>query len=323
MSETPILDIRDLTLDIVDGPGATRILDGVSLTMRQGEIHGLVGESGSGKSLTALSIARLVPAPPARYSGKICVAGRDVFKLPQRELQRLRGGEVAYVFQEPGAVLNPAMRVGAQILESLRWHRPGSASEAEVERLLKLVGLPSPAERARQHPHEMSGGMLQRIVIAMALASRPSLLVADEPTTALDVTIQAQILDLLRDLQRQFGMAVLLITHNLSVVAELAGRVSVMYAGQIVESGPVEEVLSAPAHPYTRALLASEPSLDNDADRLQSIPGQPPVPGDFPAGCRFQPRCPQARPDCATAAPALDRITPGRMVRCPYHLAAA
>jgi len=317
--DIPLLEVRDLVLEMGQGSENVRLLNGVSFTLRKGETLGLVGESGSGKSLTASSLARLTPSPPSRYRGQILVNGHDVFGMTSRELRRLRGGVISYVFQEPASVLNPVLRVGTQILESLRLHHPEAARPAEVHRWLKRVGIPSPEKRARQYPHELSGGMQQRAVIAMALASQPDLLIADEPTTALDVTIQAQILDLLRDLQQQFGMGILLITHNLGIISEMAGRVLVMYAGQIVESGAVGDVLGNPQHPYTRALLASVPSLQGNRDRLLTIPGQVPSPREFPSGCRFHPRCVQARPDCSERMPILEELSGSRLVRCPYH----
>ena len=252
---------------------------------------------------------------------------------------------MSYVFQEPGASLNPVFRVGAQIKESLKLHQPAKATDAEVIRLLKLVGIPAPESRMRNYPFEMSGGMQQRVMIAMALASEPKLLVADEPTTALDVTIQAQILDLLRDLKQRLGMAILLITHNLGIVGDMADRVAVMYAGQIVELAPARELLRRPLHPYTRALMASvpklsdasrwgeatdEPAVANESaaataredarptKRLQAIPGNVPRIGNFPAGCRFAPRCPMAKPECSNAIPELVEVEPGRWVRCPF-----
>jgi oligopeptide/dipeptide ABC transporter ATP-binding protein len=225
---------------------------------------------------------------------------------------------VSYVFQEPGAALNPVMRIGAQIRETLKLHRPARATEAEVIRLLKLVGIPAPEPRLRNYPFELSGGMQQRVMIAMALASEPKLLVADEPTTALDVTIQAQILDLLRDLKQRLGMGILLITHNLGIVGDLADRVAVMYAGQIVELAPARELWLRPRHPYTKALLASVPKLQGGADRLTTIPGTVPRPGQFPAGCRFEPRCALRREACRQSAPELIEVESGRLVRCPF-----
>ena len=298
---------------------AVRAVDGVSLALNAGETLCLVGESGSGKSVTALSIARLVPSPPAHYvGGEILIEGRDVLKMSKGDLREIRGGVVSYVFQEPGASLNPVFRVGQQIKESLKLHRPAAATDAEVIRLLKLVGIPAPESRRKSYPHEMSGGMQQRVMIAMALASQPKLLVADEPTTALDVTIQAQIIELLRDLKQQLGMAILLITHNLGIVGDLADRVAVMYAGQIVETAPARELLRRPLHPYTQALMHSVPSLEARVERLTAIPGNVPQLGAFPSGCRFHPRCPKAHSDCSRQAPALVEVEPRRWVRCPY-----
>jgi len=315
----PLLEIRNLQLDFGRGANALRAIDGASLVVEAGETLCLVGESGSGKSVTALSIARLVPSPPAHYvGGKILLEGRDVLKMSPAELRNIRGGVVSYVFQDPAASLNPVFRVGNQIKESLKIHRPDSATDAEVVRLLKLVGIPAPESRARNYPHEMSGGMQQRVMIAMALASRPKLLVADEPTTALDVTIQAQIIELLRDLKQQLGMAILLITHNLGIVGDLADRVAVMYAGQIVETAPARELLKRPLHPYTRALMNSVPQLGADAARLTAIPGNVPQLGAFPSGCRFHPRCPEARGECARDFPALIEVESVRQVRCPF-----
>ena len=315
----PLLEIKNLRLDFVNSEGGARAVDGVSLTLDAGETVCLVGESGCGKSITAQSIARLVPSPPANYvSGKILLNGRDVLKMTSEELRSIRGGVVSYVFQEPGAALNPVFRIGAQIKESLKLHQPQKANDAEVIRLLKLVGIPAPEARLKNYPFEMSGGMQQRVMIAMALASEPKLLVADEPTTALDVTIQAQILDLLRDLKERLGMAILLITHNLGIVGDIADRVAVMYAGQIVELAPARELLRRPLHPYTRALMASVPKLGGDATRLTTIPGNVPRIGNFPSGCRFAPRCPLAREECGKALPELIEVEPQRWVRCPF-----
>ena len=270
-------------------------------------------------AILSLSIARLVPTPPARYvGGEILLNGRDVLRMPKKELQKIRGGVVAYVFQEPSASLNPVFRVGNQIKEALKLHRPERATEAEVIRLLKLVGIPAPEVRIKDYPHQMSGGMQQRVMIAMALASEPKLLIADEPTTALDVTIQAQILDLLRELKQRLRMSILLITHNLGIVGDIADRVAVMYAGQIVELAPALELLRRPFHPYTRALMNSVPTLGHEFERLAAIPGNVPNPGDYPPGCRFYPRCPTARPECAETLPPLVEVEPGRWVRCVY-----
>ena len=314
-----LLEIKDLKLDFGRGAEAARAVDGVSITIEAGETVCLVGESGCGKSVTAQSIARLVPVPPANYvGGEIWLNGRDVLKMPIGELREIRGGVVSYVFQEPGAALNPVFRVGNQIKESLKLHKPEKANDAEVIRLLKLVGIPAPESRIRNYPFEMSGGMQQRVMIAMALASEPKLLVADEPTSALDVTIQAQILDLLRDLKNRLGMAILLITHNLGIVGDMADRVAVMNAGQIVELAAAGDLLRRPLHPYTKALMNSVPKLSGNMDRLVTIPGNVPRIGNFPPGCRFAPRCPVARPSCSDAVPELVEVEPKRWVRCPY-----
>lgn len=312
-----LLEIRDLELEFVSDGKAFRALDGVSLRIGAAETLCLVGESGSGKSVTGLSIARLVPTPPAVYlGGQIVFEGSDVLKMSKKELRELRGGAVSYVFQEPSASLNPIFRVGTQIKETLRLHRPSQAIESEVIGLLEQVGIPAPELRVHAYPHQLSGGMQQRVMIAMAIASHPKLLVADEPTTALDVTVQAQILDLLRQLKKRLGMSMLLITHNLAIVKDIADRIAVMYAGQIVESGPASEVLMNPLHPYTRALIESVPKLGGPEEKLRAIPGTVPLGGAWPSGCRFHPRCAIARQECKTQAPQLMGLR--RAVRCPY-----
>jgi len=313
-----LLDIRNLQLEFGTGRDAVRAVDGVSFTIAEGETLCLVGESGCGKSVSALSIARLVPTPPAHYvGGEILLNGRDVLKMDKNDLRSIRGGVVSYIFQEPSASLNPVFRVGNQIKESLKLHRPQFATDDEVIRLLKLVGIPAPESRIRDYPHQMSGGMQQRIMIAMALASEPKLLIADEPTTALDVTIQAQILDLLRDLKARLRMSILLITHNLGIVGDIADRVAVMYAGQIVELSPARALLQRPLHPYTQALMNSVPALGHELERLQAIPGSVPNLGQFPSGCRFHPRCPKEQSDCSQKTPELVEVQPGHWVRCP------
>ena len=315
----PLLEIKNLKLDFIAGDRSLRAVDDVSFTIDAGETVCLVGESGCGKSVTAMSIARLVPTPPARYAGgEILLNGRDVLKMSKEELRAIRGGMVSYIFQDPGASLNPVFRVGNQIKESLKLHRPEKATNEEVIRLLKLVGIPAPESRIKDYPHQMSGGMQQRVMIAMALASEPKLLVADEPTTALDVTIQAQILDLLLDLKKRLGMSILLITHNLGIVGDMADRVAVMYAGQVVELSPALDLLRRPLHPYTKALMNSVPKLSANAERLQAIPGNVPSLGNFPTGCRFYPRCPSAHAECATTMPQLVEVEPNRWVRCLY-----
>src|SRR5690349_13651590 len=302
----PLLEIKNLQLEFGSKEKPLRAVDGVSVTIDAGETVCLVGESGCGKSVTALSIARLVPSPPARYTdGEILLNGRDVLRMNSSELRQIRGGVVSYIFQEPSASLNPVFRVGNQIKEALKLHRPEKANDTEVIRLLKLVGIPAPESRLRDYPHQLSGGMQQRIMIAMALASEPKLLVADEPTTALDVTIQAQILELLLDLKKRLGMSILLITHNLGIVGDVADRVAVMYAGQIVELAPASELLRRPLHPYTRALMNAEPNVRGGATRLTAIAGNVPRIGNFPPGGRFAPRCPTAKPECVNTMPAL------------------
>lgn len=315
----PLLEIRDLRLEFQQGEESLTALDGVSISLDAGETLALVGESGSGKSITALSIARLLPSPPAHYvGGEILIEGRDTLKMRGRELRGIRGRVVSYVFQEPGAALNPVFRVGWQIKEALKLHRPSAATDVEVIRLLKIVGIPAPETRIRSFPHEMSGGMQQRVMIAMAIASHPKLLVADEPTTALDVTIQAQIMELLQSLKQQFNMAILIITHNLGIMAELADRAAVMYAGQIVESGPAKEILINPFHPYTQALINSVPRIGAEVGKLQNIPGAVPQLGAYPTGCRFHPRCPKAQAICAQQLVELVERKANRRARCPY-----
>ncbi len=319
VSFQPLLEIKNLQIEFRSDRGSARVVDGVGFSIAAGETLGLVGESGSGKSVTALSIGRLLASPPAVYAGgEIWLDGRNVLQATPKELRALRGSGVSYIFQEPGASLNPVFRAGRQIKESLKLHQPAKATDAEVERLLKLVGISAPHSRAKNYPHEMSGGMQQRVMIAMALAAEPKLLVADEPTTALDVTIQAQILDLLKEIQQRLRMSLLLITHNLGIVGQMADRVAVMYAGQIVEAAPARDLLRKPLHPYSRALIAAAPKLGASEGRLANIPGNVPRPGAIPSGCRFHPRCSVARPDCATNAPELITVEPGRQVRCPY-----
>src|ERR1051326_3974153 len=318
-TKVPLLAIKRLQLEFGAGAQSIRAVDDLSLNIHSGETVCLVGESGCGKSVTALSIARLLSSPPARYpAGEILLNCRDVLRMSQIELRQIRGGVVSYVFQEPGGSLNPVFPIGAQIKEALKLHHPQAATDEEVVRLLKLVGIPAPDSRRRDYPHQLSGGMQQRVMIAMALASQPKLLVADEPTTALDVTIQAQIIELLRELKARLGMSLLLITHNLGIIGDIADRVAVMYAVQVVEVAPAKELLRAPLHPYTKALMNSVPKLRSGADRLTAIPGAVPQLNALPAGCRFHPRCPKARPECSLSVPALLKVAPQRWVRCPF-----
>jgi len=312
-----LLDVRNLQVSFFTDEGEVRAVDGVSFAIQRGETLALVGESGCGKSVTALALARLVATPPGVYKGgEILFEGTDVLKMNNDRLRAMRGAKVAYIFQEPATSLNPVFRIGAQIREVLQLHRPAAATDAEVVRLLKLVRLPDAERRQRDYPHQLSGGMQQRVMIAMALAGNPALLVADEPTTALDVTIQAQILDLLKDLKREIGLSILLITHNLGIVGELADNVAVMYAGRIVEYAPAVDLLREPRHPYTVALLRSIPRLGARADRLYSIPGTVPSAARLPAGCKFHPRCDRARPECGQDPE--PQLTGDHRVRCPY-----
>ena len=317
-----LLEIRGLKTHFKTDDGWVHAVDGVDLSVNSGETVCLVGESGSGKSVTAMSVLKLVPMPPGRIvAGQVLWDGRDLVPLPPAEMQKLRGREIGVVFQEPMTALNPVYTVGEQICEGLRLHE-GLSRAAAMERaaeLLALVHIPQPSRRVHDYPHQFSGGMRQRVMIAMALACKPRLLIADEPTTALDVTIQAQILDLLDELKQRLGMAVLLITHAMGVVAEVAQRVVVMYAGQVIEEGSVEEVFERPWHPYTQGLIRSIPRIDADAShgsRLVSIPGTVPSLVEPPPGCRFAPRCAYARDACTQATPALREVGPGHRVAC-------
>ena len=323
MSAAPaLLEVRGLEVRLRTEEGEITALDGIDLDVAAGEAVGVVGESGSGKSMTALAIMRLVPSPPGRITaGRVHFEGADLLVRPEREMRRVRGREIAMIFQEPMTSLNPVLSIGSQIVEAILLHEPMSAraARARAVEMLGMVGVPSPAQRARQYAHEMSGGMRQRVMIAMAIACRPKLLIADEPTTALDVTVQAQILELLADLQDELGMSVLLITHNLGVVAEFTRRVVVMYAGRIVEEGPIDAVFDRPLHPYTEGLLASVPTLTSEVDRLQPIDGMVPSPYDPVPGCPFHPRCPHAQKPCRRIRPPLLRLAPGRRAACIRH----
>jgi oligopeptide/dipeptide ABC transporter ATP-binding protein len=314
-----LLDVRDLRVQFGAGPAAARAVRGVSLQVRRGEAVGLVGESGSGKSVTALALLQLLPSPPAHVTGTALFEGRDVLELSGKALRRTRGGGIAMIFQEPLSSLNPTSTVGHQIGEALAVHldmRGGAARRRALE-LLELVGIPDAARRLGQYPHEFSGGMRQRAMIAAALASRPRLLIADEPTTALDVTVQAQILELLAELRRELGMAIVMITHDLGVVARLVDRVNIMYAGRIAEYGDAVDVLTEPRHPYTLGLLESVPRIDHSAeDPLVPIEGLPPdVRADI-AGCPFEPRCRYSFDRCREANPPLLPAGSGRGSAC-------
>ena len=317
----PLLDIRGLVTEFGPGPDhhgrPLRAVDGVSFHIDRGETLGLVGESGCGKSVTALSIIRLVQPPGRVTAGTVRFEGRDLAMLSERELQRVRGARIGFVFQEPMTALNPVFTIGDQIAESLIVHRLCTAAEARARAvtLLEAVRIPDAARRVHDYPHQLSGGMRQRALIAAAIACQPSLLIADEPTTALDVTIQAEILDVLREMRERLGLALLLITHDLGVVAQLADRVAVMYAGRIVEQGPARDVLAAPAHPYTRGLMASLPGKTPGA-RLRVIPGTVPDMAALPPGCAFAPRCGDRFARCDTRPPDAVAVGPGREARC-------
>jgi peptide/nickel transport system ATP-binding protein len=317
-----LLEIRGLQTEFVTDDGVVRAVDGVDLAIDRGETLGLVGESGCGKTVTALSVLKLILMPPGRITGgQILWRGRDLVPLRPRDMQDIRSKEIAIIFQEPMTSLNPVYTIGDQISEVIRLHE-GIGRRAALERavdMLRLVHIPNPERRVRDYPHQFSGGMRQRVVIAMALSCNPALLIADEPTTALDVTIQAQILELLAELKSRLGMAVILITHAMGVVAETVQRVAVMYAGKVVEEAPVEQLFAQPSHPYTQGLIRSIPRIDAAATRrrrLESIAGIVPSPLDPLPGCRFAPRCPFARADCIEAVPPLREIAPGHKVAC-------
>jgi oligopeptide/dipeptide ABC transporter ATP-binding protein len=322
---TPVVQVRDLQTHIVTRWGTVKAVDGVSFTVREGETLGLVGESGSGKSMTCLSLVRLVPRPAARIvGGEILLDGEDLLEKSEREMQRIRGRKVAMILQDPMSSLNPVFSVGMQLREPVASYHGlrGRALSERATALLASVRIPSPAARLRAFPHQLSGGMRQRVVGAMAIAAPPRLLIADEPTTSLDLTIQAQYLNLLKELQAQHRFGMIFVTHNLGIVARMCERVAVMYAGRIVEIGTVREIFTAPAHPYTRALLASVPRLGAKRERLTAIEGQPPDLAMLPAGCAFAPRCSQVMDRCRTEAPPEIRVANGHTTRCWLHASA-
>lgn len=317
-----ILVVQDLKTQFFTEAGVVRAVDGVDLVVKRGEVLGLVGESGCGKSVTSLSVMRLIGQPGKVVAGQVIFDKEDLLQLPEKRMEGIRGNRISMIFQQPQSSLNPVFRIGDQLTEVLQNHQDMSKSEAKrrsVE-LLNMVGIPEPESRARAYPHEMSGGMAQRVMIAMALACVPELLIADEPTTALDVTIQAQILDLMRNLKSKMETAIILITHDLGVVAEMCDRVNVMYAGRIVEEAPVEELFARPKHPYTAALIGSTPVLGQAEKELVTIPGSVPNLINLPAGCKFAPRC-QARIEheltiCTEEEPDLLEMAPNHWVRC-------
>jgi peptide/nickel transport system ATP-binding protein len=314
-----LLDISNLRVSFATAQGEAVAVDGVTLNIDAGETVGLVGESGCGKTVTALSILRLLPPSAAIIGGQILFEGRDLLTLPENGIRAVRGKDIAMIFQEPMSSLNPVFTVGDQIAESIRAHEDAGRAKARRRtiELLKLVEIADAARRVDEYPHQLSGGMRQRVMIAMALACEPKLLIADEPTTALDVTIQAQILELLGGLQRRLGMALLLVTHDLGVVAQQAVRAAVMYAGRIIEHAPVRAIFARPLHPYTRGLLRSIPGTGlSRAHRLETIPGRVPDPLQLPSGCRFRDRCDRAIDDCADIDPQLEEVEAGHQAAC-------
>ena len=314
-----LLTINNLATAFRTSGGEVRAVDGVSLTVQAGRTLGIVGESGCGKSVLSLSVMRLLAHPGRVVGGSVMLENRDLLGLSNRAMRDVRGREVAMIFQEPTTSLNPVHRVGFQITEALRAHdtrSSESALRAEAVAALTRVRIPDPTRAMEKYPHELSGGMRQRVMIAMALACKPKLLIADEPTTALDVTVQAQILDLLRDLQAETGMGIILITHDLGVIAEMADDVAVMYAGRVVERASARDLFDDPQHPYTLGLLGSVPRLDLDRERLTAIEGSVPPPFAWPPGCRFAPRCPFAEPACDAAPPPLRELAPGHEAAC-------
>jgi peptide/nickel transport system ATP-binding protein len=320
---TTTLEVEDLVVEVLTENGWATVVDGVSFSLGRGETLGIVGESGSGKSVTCLAIAGLMPPRQTRVrAGTLRLLGQDLTTLDQRQMADIRGPKIAMIFQEPMSSLNPAFTVGDQIAEVLRRHEGLSRkqSKARAIELLDRVGVPNPARRFGQYPFEFSGGMRQRVMIAIALACTPDIIIADEPTTALDVTVQAQILELLREIQREHGMSVVFITHDLGVGADVCDRVLVMYAGQIVEGAPLDELFEDPQHPYMEGLLMAMPRMDQVSEALVSIPGHPPQVGAMPAGCRFHPRCSYAREQCTSGdAPALEQVGPTHTTRCLRH----
>ena len=315
----PVLDVRDLRTHLVTRWGTIKAVDGLSFTVAEGETLGLVGESGSGKSMTCLSLVRLAPRPAARaVGGQILLDGDDLLTKSEREMQQIRGRRVAMILQDPMSSLNPVFSIGMQMREPVASYHGlrGRALQAKASALLASVKIPAPAERLRAYPHQMSGGMRQRVVGAMAIAAPPRVLIADEPTTSLDLTIQAQYLNLLKELQAQHRFAMIFVTHNLGIVARMCDRVAVMYAGRIVETGPVRRLFTAPAHPYTQALLASVPRLGMKREQLAAIDGQPPDLATLPPGCAFAPRCTKVMDRCRVEAPPETAVSEAHATRC-------
>jgi len=323
-TDEALLQVKNLRTSFSTADGVVHAVDNVSFNVRRGEAVALVGESGCGKSVTAMSIMRLVATPGRITAGEIRFKGRDLVQLPEKEMRNVRGNDIAMVFQEPMTSLNPVFKIGAQVAEAIRIHRKASKKEAwkQAGEMLDLVSIPDPVKRLDDYPHQLSGGMRQRVMIAIALSCDPELLIADEPTTALDVTIQAQIMELLASLQKKLGLAILLITHDLGVVAEFCERVIVMYTGRVVEEAPVHALFANPAHPYTRGLLKSLPSVvkgDAPQGRLPTIAGMVPSLNALPPGCKFNPRCPDVMEICLGREPALMPVGPGQAARCYLH----
>jgi peptide/nickel transport system ATP-binding protein len=319
LQKKPLLEVRALSIHFFTEEGVVRAVENVSFEIPPGEILGLVGESGCGKSVTGLSLLRLIPIPPGRIvSGEIFFDGRNLLQLEEKEIERVRGNDISMIFQEPMTSLNPVFTIGDQIMEAIILHQglgKGEARKRAIE-MLDRVKIPSPEKRIDSYPHQLSGGMRQRAMIAMALSCQPKLLIADEPTTALDVTIQDQVLNLLREIQREMGMSVMLITHDLGVVAEIADRVAVMYAGRIMEYGPIDGIFSQMRNPYTKGLLDSIPQMGEKKKRLNAISGQVPDPMHLPVGCKFHPRCYLVIEECKKAEPPLFRVNGDHFSRC-------
>lgn len=314
-----LLQVKNLKTYFVSRQSTVKAVDGVDFEVGRGKVLGIVGESGSGKSMTSLSVMRLVPGPQGRIvEGEILLDGKDLTKLSEKQMTDVRGNDIGMIFQEPMSALNPVLKIGEQIGEVLIRHRKLSKSAAREKAiaLLKSVGFPRAEQVINEYPHQLSGGMRQRAMIAMAMACEPKLLIADEPTTALDVTIQAQVLDLMRSLKDNSGTAIILVTHDLGVVAEMADDVAVMYGGQVVESGSADAIFDQPLHPYTRALMESIPVIDQERERLYAIPGNVPSAANFPAGCRFADRCSLVQDKCREQMPELRALSPGHLVRC-------
>ncbi|WCH46838.1 ABC transporter ATP-binding protein [Lysinibacillus sp. FSL K6-1151] len=319
MKQNTVLEVKNLQTYFYSSEGVAKAVDGVSFILQKGETLGIVGESGCGKSMTSLSLLRLVPSPPGKIiNGEIFLNNTDILKLSDEELRKIRGNKISMIFQEPMTSLNPVLSVGEQIAESIRLHQGLSRKEAwqKAVDMIRLVGIPAPEKRAKQEPYQLSGGMRQRIMIAMALACTPDVLIADEPTTALDVTIQAQIIEIIQNLQKQLGMSIIFITHDLGVVAEICDKIAVMYAGQIVEEGTTESLFEKPLHPYTNGLIQSLPKLYEEQEELSTIHGTVPSPYNYPVGCRYAERCPFATDLCHEQQPELMTVEHEKKVRC-------